>query len=150
MRPVHVLLADDDEIFTMLVQRAFGKHEDPDRGPVLHCVDDGSRAMAWLRGEAPYDDRDACPRPDLVLLDQRMCRMDGVETLEAIKRDPELSSLPVGILSTSSEEELRSTCYARGASFFLRKSLDYAEMKHKLELLVRFCSEVLEVAGSGR
>lgn len=146
IRKLRILLADDDEVFTMLVRRALSSLSDRVDVDALLAVSDGSYALDYLHGEPPYDDRGTYPMPDLVLLDQRMNRMDGTETLAAIKCDPALAGLPVCILSTSDETRLKATCYSRGASFFVRKSLDYHEMKEKLQLLARFFHEVLEVA----
>ena len=149
-RRLHILLADDDEVFRLLTERALSATPADgcvDEVPVITCVSDGSDALAYLRGEAPYEDREAHPLPDLVLLDQRMNRVDGSEALAEIKRDPALAALPVCILSTSDEERLRALCYATGASFFIRKALDYEELKRKLQLMLAFFRDVVELRG---
>ena len=143
---LHILLADDDEVFVLLVRRALADSPEIARLHTLECVGDGAEALAYLRGEPPYDVRERHPFPGLVLLDQRMNGMDGVEALEEIKRDPRLAGLPVCLLTTSDEDKLKASCYSHGASFFVRKPLDYGQLKAKLQLLVRFFHEVLEVA----
>ena len=64
----------------------------------LHHVEDGVETMAFLRRQPPYQDK---PRPDLLLLDLNMPRKDGWEVLDDIRADPELSGLPVIIMTTS-------------------------------------------------
>ena len=106
-----VLLIEDNEGDAILTEEAL---LDSKTRVSLHIVHDGEEALAFLRGEGKYSD---AVRPDLILLDLNMPRMDGREFLEIVKREPALSSIPVVILTTSEAEqdilksyELQASC----------------------------------------
>jgi len=88
----------------------------------LHVVNDGEQAMAFLRQEGDYADM---PRPDLVLLDLNLPRMDGRQVLDAIKSDPELSSIPVVVLTTSEAEDDVLRSYSLHANAYVTKPVDF-------------------------
>ena len=79
--------------------------------------------MAFLRQEGEYAGR---PRPDLVLLDLNLPRMDGRQVLEAIKSDPELASIPVVVLTTSENEDDVLRSYSLHANAYVTKPVDFA------------------------
>jgi CheY-like chemotaxis protein len=85
-------------------------------------VQDGADAMAFLRREGEYAD---APRPDLVLLDLNLPRMDGREVLQAIKSDPALASIPVVVLTTSEAEEDVLRSYSLHANAYVTKPVDF-------------------------
>ena len=87
----------------------------------IHVVGDGEKALAFLGRQGEY--RDA-PRPDLILLDLNLPRMNGIEVLGVIKNQPGLMGIPVVILSSSSAEEDIARAYARHANCFISKPLD--------------------------
>lgn len=84
----------------------------------LHAVDDGIKALEYLRREGPYLD---AVRPDIILLDLNLPRMDGRETLKAIKADECLRRIPVIVLTTSEAEADVLTCYDLGANCYIAK-----------------------------
>jgi two-component system response regulator len=88
----------------------------------LHVVHDGADAMAFLRREGDYS---GAPRPDLVLLDLNLPRMDGREVLQAIKSDAELASIPVVVLTTSEAEEDVLRSYSLHANAYVTKPVDF-------------------------
>ena len=98
-KPIDILLVEDSPTDTLLTKRALANARLINR---LHIVEDGVKAMAFLRREEPYAD---APRPQLILLDLNMPRMDGREVLAAIKADEDLKIIPVIVLTTSSAEE---------------------------------------------
>src|SRR3954468_12440436 len=93
-----ILLAEDREDDILLIQKAFAKSTLP---YVLRVVRNGEEAVAYLKGEPPYDDRSAFPLPALLLLDLKMPRMDGFEVLEWIRQDPRFFALRVLVLTSS-------------------------------------------------
>ena len=112
--PIQVLLVEDSPGDVRLTQEAFRDCGKPIR---LHLAADGIEAMAFLRREGVH--RDA-PRPDLILLDLNLPRMDGREVLVQIKKDPDLKIIPTIILTTSDDEadvvisyQLQANCYLR-------------------------------------
>ncbi len=97
--PVHILLVEDDPGDIVLTKEALKNGRIYN---ALDVVEDGERALKFLRREAPYSD---ATRPDLILLDLNMPRMDGRETLEHIKADPALRAIPVVVLTTSDDDQ---------------------------------------------
>jgi chemotaxis family two-component system response regulator Rcp1 len=111
---IEVLLVEDSPGDVRLTQEAFRDAGKPVR---LHLVSDGVEAMAFLRREGIYTD---APRPDLILLDLNLPKMDGREVLARIKKDQALKTIPTIILTTSDDEadvlisyQLQANCYLR-------------------------------------
>jgi len=102
-----------------MTREAFETHKLTNR---LHVVQDGADAMAFLRREGEYA---SAPRPDLVLLDLNLPRMDGREVLEAIKTDPSLANIPVVVLTTSEAEEDVLRSYSLHANAYVTKPVDF-------------------------
>ncbi|MFZ0425743.1 MAG: response regulator [Xanthobacteraceae bacterium] len=110
--PVQVLLVEDSPGDARLTLEAFRSADESIR---LHTTVDGVEAMAFLRQEGKYAHS---PRPDLILLDLNLPKMDGREVLAKIKDDDSLKLIPTVILTTSSAEadilksyELQANCY---------------------------------------
>jgi chemotaxis family two-component system response regulator Rcp1 len=87
----------------------------------LHVVSDGVEALRFLRAEGPYA---GAPRPDLILLDLNLPRMDGREVLATIKADPALRTIPVVVLSTSAADRDIDQSYQLHANSFITKPVD--------------------------
>jgi chemotaxis family two-component system response regulator Rcp1 len=112
--PIEVLLVEDSAGDVRLTQEAFRESSKPVR---LHLAADGIEAMAFLRRQGIYAN---APRPDLILLDLNLPRMDGREVLALIKKDQSLKIIPTIILTTSDDEadvvisyQLQANCYLR-------------------------------------
>jgi len=110
--PIHVLLVEDSPGDVRLTQEAF---RDANRSIQLHVAADGVEAMAFLRHQGEHVD---APRPDLILLDLNLPKMDGREVLAQVKEDDDLKMIPTIILTTSDAEadivksyELQANCY---------------------------------------
>jgi len=110
--PIHVLLVEDSPGDVRLTQEAF---RDATNFVQLHIASDGVEAMAFLRHEGMYTDS---PRPDLILLDLNLPKMDGRQVLAHIKDDESLKLIPTVILTTSEAEsdivmsyQLQANCY---------------------------------------
>jgi CheY-like chemotaxis protein len=88
----------------------------------LHQVRDGAEALQFLRREGPHAD---APRPDLVLLDLNMPRLNGHEALDAMKTDPALKSIPVIVLTTSGSPHDVTRCYEHYVNSYVRKPIDF-------------------------
>src|SRR5277367_1748635 len=113
--PIHVLLVEDSAGDVRLTQEAF---RDANPSIHLHVATDGVEAMAFLRFEKPHGD---APRPDLILLDLNLPRMDGREVLAQIKADSNLKTIPTVILTTSDSEADIVKSYQLAANCYLTK-----------------------------
>jgi CheY-like chemotaxis protein len=112
---VHILLVEDNPGDVRLTREAFKDARIPLE---LNVVSDGVEALDFLRRRGAYSQS---PRPDLILLDLNLPRMDGRVVLEELKADLTLKSLPVIILSVSSAPEDIEYSYARHANCYVAK-----------------------------
>jgi chemotaxis family two-component system response regulator Rcp1 len=129
--PAQVLLVDDSPGDIRLTREAF---RDANSSLVLSVATDGVEAMAFLRREGAYV---AAPRPDFILLDLNLPRMDGREVLEQIKKDDGLRTIPTVILTTSDSEVDILRSYELNANAYLRKPVTL----EAFESLVRSINE---------
>ncbi|HZO13539.1 MAG TPA: response regulator [Polyangiaceae bacterium] len=113
---VHVLLVDDDDVDVQAVQRAFRKTKIANP---MHVARDGIEALAMLRGE---DGHKPVPRPYIIILDLNMPRMDGLEFLAEIRRDPVHHDAVVFVMTTSKADEDRAASYDRNVAGYIVKS----------------------------
>jgi chemotaxis family two-component system response regulator Rcp1 len=118
-RPIEILLAEDNPGDVRLTQEAFKEGRILNQ---LHVVSDGMEALAFLRQEGEYRQS---PRPDLILLDLNMPRMNGRELLGVIKQDESLRRIPVVILTTSDAEEDIARSYDMHANCYVSKPVDF-------------------------
>jgi CheY-like chemotaxis protein len=116
---ISVLLVEDDPGDVMLVREAFAADK---VGNALSVVSDGVEAMRFVRGEGEYA---GVERPDLVLLDLNLPRKSGAEVLAEIKSDPQLSTIPVVVLTTSQAEEDVLRSYEMHANAYITKPVDF-------------------------
>ncbi|GAA0237193.1 response regulator [Cryptosporangium japonicum] len=116
--PLEVLVVDDDAGDVLMIEEALSANDVPSN---LHVVSDGVEAVAFLRREPPHAD---APRPQLILLDLNMPRMDGREVLAEVKGDEDLRSIPVVVLTTSALDEDVIRSYELRANAFVTKPVD--------------------------
>jgi CheY-like chemotaxis protein len=117
-RQIDILVVEDSPADAHLIRVALMEGSFPIN---VHHVPDGVQAMAFLRREGSFAE---APRPNLVLLDLNMPRKDGREVLMEVKSDPDLRSIPVVPLTTSSDETDVDFCYRAGANAFITKPVD--------------------------
>ena len=132
---VNLLVVEDNEIDREALRRAFKRHGV--HQPMID-VDDGVEALAVLRGER------ALPlgRPYLILLDLNMPRMNGLELLREIRRDPRLKDSVVFVLTTSRADEDKNAAYAENIAGYLVKSDLGSNFSGLLELITAYCKVV--------
>ena len=116
---IDILLVEDDPGDVVLTTEALSGSKLTN---ILHVAENGELAMKFLRREAPYD---GAPRPDLILLDLNLPRMDGREVLAAIKGDPDLRRIPVVVLTTSEAEEDILRSYDLHANAYVTKPVHF-------------------------
>ena len=125
-KPLHILLVEDDEAHAEIVRRNLEDYRIANR---LTHVADGQAALDYLYCES----ESSAPKPDLILLDLRLPKVDGLQVLQEIKAHPELKSIPTVILTTSAAESDVLNAYKEGAGSFLEKPVDINKFTALLE-----------------
>jgi len=115
--PVEILLVEDNPGDVRLAREGLSECKIRNN---LHVVDDGVKAMAFLRRRDEYA---KAPRPDLVLLDLNLPRKDGREVLREVKEDEKLRTIPVVVLTTSKAEEDILKSYSLHANCYVTKPM---------------------------
>jgi chemotaxis family two-component system response regulator Rcp1 len=129
---IEVLLVEDSPGDVRLTQEAF--HE-ANQNVRLHVACDGVEALAFLRKQGKYAE---APRPDLVLLDLNLPKMDGREVLLHIKEDDNLKAIPTAILTTSVAEADVAISYRRQANCYLSKPVQLEEFENLVKSINDF------------
>jgi two-component system response regulator len=111
----------DDEALTI---RALKKHNIANDIVVAR---DGQEALDYLSGEGAFSGRNPATPPQVVLLDLKLPKIDGLEVLKQIRANPQTRHLPVVVLTSSSEECDIVTSYALGANSYVRKPVDFEQ-----------------------
>ena len=122
MKTKIILLVEDNPDDVKLTLRALKKSN------ILNEVvvaQDGVEALDYLFGTGKFEGRDTRIVPQMILLDLKMPRMDGLEVLQRIRGDERTKVLPVVILTTSSEDKDRVESYKLGANSYVRKPVDF-------------------------
>jgi CheY-like chemotaxis protein len=117
--PIEVLLVEDDAGDVLITREALQTSKLVHN---LHVVDNGERAVEFLRRHGDYPD---APRPDLILLDLNLPRLDGREVLAQIKADQSLRQIPVVVLTTSDAEEDVLRSYDLHANAYVTKPVEF-------------------------
>jgi two-component system response regulator len=115
-------LVEDNPDDAALTRRALKK---ADISNELIVVEDGAQALDYLFGEGSFAGRDTKKMPQIVLLDLKMPKLDGLGVLERLRADKRTELLPVVILTSSREDEDRAKAYGLGANSYVRKPVDF-------------------------
>jgi CheY-like chemotaxis protein len=116
-----VLLAEDDPDDVLLTQIAFEKAR---LANPLMVARDGEEAIAYLKGEGRYADREQFPIPILLLLDLKMPKLNGFQVLKWLQTQPQLAGLHVAIMTSSDHDPDMARAYELGAGSYLIKPPD--------------------------
>jgi two-component system, response regulator len=120
--PLHILLVEDNEAHAELVIRGMRDQQVANK---IHHVSDGEQALDYLFMRGAYSDPEKSPRPNFILLDLRLPRVDGLEVLKTIKTTPSLLRIPVVILTSSDAESDIARSYDYHANSYVVKPLDF-------------------------
>ncbi len=129
IRPLTILLAEDNEDHAELIIDTL---KDFNVGNDIVHVTNGELVISYLHNKAPYEGKDII-RPDLILLDLKMPRMDGISTLRAIRSEEQFKHLPIVMVSTSTIDKEINACYEAGANSYVSKPLQFEEFSRKIK-----------------
>ncbi|MEO8193053.1 MAG: response regulator [Gemmatimonadales bacterium] len=128
-RVLNILLVEDDEVDVMNVRRAFERNNVSNP---LYVAGNGLEALEMLRdGTVPRERR-------LILLDLNMPKMNGIEFLQALRADPELSSAPVVVLTTSNDDQDKLDAYNLNVAGYLLKPVTFSNFCERMTTLNKY------------
>jgi CheY-like chemotaxis protein len=128
--PVRILVVDDDPGDVLMIEEAL---QDSDVEKVIDVVNDGQEAMEFLRREGRHAEAE---RPDVILLDLNMPRMDGRQVLGAVKQDEDLRTIPIVVLTTSNADTDIVGSYTLQANAYVTKPInldDFNDVVHRID-----------------
>ncbi len=127
-----ILLVEDNPDDELLTLRALKKNNIANEVMVTR---DGEEALAYLFAEGQYAGRDPAHKPEVILLDLKLPKLDGLEVLKRLRADQRTRRIPVVILTTSTEEQDIAASYDLGANSYIRKPVDFAQFSEAVRQL---------------
>jgi len=131
-QPLVILLVEDNDDHAELVKRNFCSHRIANH--IFH-VKDGEEALDYLFRRGAYRSEEDSPRPNLILLDLRLPKLDGLGVLNSIKADEQLKSIPTVVLTSSESENDVNLAYSYHVNSFLVKPLDFEKFSTMMKEL---------------
>ena len=132
MKTKTILLVEDNPDDVQLTLRALKKNNIMNE---IIVTEDGVEALDYLFGTGKFSGRDLTVMPQLILLDLKMPKMDGLEVLLRIRADERTKLLPVVVLTTSSEDKDRIESYKLGANSYVLKPVDFNQFAEAVNQL---------------
>jgi two-component system response regulator len=120
-----ILLVEDNPDDVLLTLRALKKNH---IGNEVFVVEDGVEALDYLFAQNKHADRSPNDLPQLILLDLKLPKLDGMEVLRRIRSDPRTARLPVVMLTSSDQEKYVTESYEMGANVFMHKPVDFDQL----------------------
>jgi two-component system response regulator len=129
---VEILLVENNPSDVELTLHALRKHNVANH---IQVVRDGAEALDFIYATGLYAGRNKDDHPKLVLLDLKLPRMDGLEVLRRIKTDPRTRSIPVVVITSSSEKRDLAESYNLGVNSYVVKPVDFEQFTEAMRLL---------------
>lgn len=145
-RTARLLIVEDSPADQRAISRAFRKNASTTQ---LYFVDDGEKAIDFLKHRGAYTNPEVAPRPDLILLDLNLPRLDGRQVLEIIKMDEGLRAIPVVVLTTSCAEEDIAKSYKLGVNSFITKPVEADVLIATIHLLESYWLRIVALPRNG-
>ncbi|MCG5443848.1 response regulator [Micromonospora sp. NIE79] len=136
-QPVRILVVDDDPGDVLMIEEALA---DSDVEKIIDVVSDGEEAMEFLRAEGRHQQ---ARRPDVILLDLNMPRMDGRQVLGAVKQDEDLRTIPIVVLTTSNADTDIVGSYTLQANAYVTKPIDLDDFNDVVRRIDEFFGRVV-------
>ncbi len=137
-----ILLVEDSPSDVELTKRALSKSQ---IGSKLEVVEDGSEAIDYLFCLGEYSSRDPHSKPDLILLDLNIPKIDGNEVLRRIRQNEKTKHIPVVVMTSSNEERDLITAYNNGANSYVRKPVEFSKFVEVVSLLGHYWLDINEL-----
>jgi len=137
-----IVMAEDSPDDRSLMRQAFQESHLLWR---VHIVKDGEELLDYLYHRGQYSERAIAPRPDLILLDLFLPKLDGIEAIQAIKADPNLRRIPIVMLTSSRAEEDIRRSYELGASSYLAKPATFELLVEAVNTLGEYWFDIVEL-----
>jgi two-component system, chemotaxis family, response regulator Rcp1 len=144
---IEILLVEDDPASVQLTTEAFEALQDPKFPYQIRAVQDGEEALSFLRREPPYAN---APRPDLILLDLNLPKIDGRALLATIKADSEVMDIPIVVLSCSSDPADVKDAYRHQVAGYITKSTNLGEYLTAIRSVRQLWFKVVTLPKAGR
>lgn len=141
--PVRILVVDDDPGDVLMIEEAL---VGSDIEKVVDVVNDGQEAMEFLRQEGRHAQ---ARRPDVILLDLNMPRMDGRQVLSEVKNDEDLRTIPVVVLTTSSSDSDILGSYTLQANAYVTKPINLDDFNDVIRRIDEFFGRVVVLPKRG-
>jgi len=135
--PVRILVVDDDPGDVLMIEEALA---DSDVEKIIDVVSDGQEAMEFLRREGRHAE---ARRPDVILLDLNMPRMDGRQVLGEVKSDEDLRTIPIVVLTTSNADTDIVGSYTLQANAYVTKPIGLDEFNDVVHRIDEFFGRVV-------
>jgi CheY-like chemotaxis protein len=145
-KPAIILLAEDDPGDQELTRRALEQSKIRNE---LYVVEDGEEALDYLLRRGKYQNPTSSPKPDLMLLDLNMPKMDGKQLLEQMRADPSLRRIPVVALTTSKQENDIIRTYDLGANSYIVKPVDMDQFVSAIKVLEDYWFQIVVLPPRG-
>jgi len=127
-----ILLIEDNPDDELLAVRALRKNKIMNKVVVAR---DGAEALDYLFGTGPYEGRDMSEMPQVILLDLKLPKVDGLEVLKRLRNDERTKVIPVVVLTSSKEERDLTDSYQLGANSYIHKPVDFAQFTEAVRQL---------------
>jgi CheY-like chemotaxis protein len=144
---IAIYIVEDNPDHLELTVQALQESCDPAR---IATAKDGIEALDYLFGRGAHEGRDVRKQPRLVILDMKLTQLHGVEVLKAMRANPITQSVPVVMLSSSTERPELDSCYEAGANSVVRKTTDATELRAKMKQVYEFWVTVNEANRNSR
>lgn len=140
--PIDILLIEDNPGDVRLTREAFKLAKMKNN---LHVAKDGGEALDFLFKNEPYENT---PNPDIILLDLNLPKMDGRQLLQEIKKDKQLRTIPVIVLTTSTAEEDILRTYHLHANCYIHKPMEMDEFVTVVKTIENFWLSIVKLPNS--